>query len=74
MQAMSRMLASHAANASKNAPPSGPENPNSAHSKVRASFAISRKFWFISVSVRFPRDILPMPALAAHHRLLKRNH
>jgi len=71
---MERMLASHPANASKNAPLSSPANSNSVHSEVPVSFAISRKFWFISVSVRFPRDILPMPVLAAHHRLLKRNH
>jgi hypothetical protein len=68
------MLASHPANASKNAPPSGPENSNPARSKVRVSFAISRKFWFISVSIRFPRDILPMSILAHHHHLLNRNH
>jgi hypothetical protein len=74
MQAIKRMLASHPANASKNAPPSRPAKSNSVHSKAPVSFAISRKFWFISGSVRFPRDILPMPILAAHHRLLKRNH
>jgi len=49
---MERMLASHPANASKNALLSMPPNLNPAHSTAPVCFAISRKFWFISVPVR----------------------